>query len=106
MDCYMNLWTLAGHSGDGVGHRHRVCATRHTQSKGWLDGISIFGLGLRCFYMMGFDMGLMMPCFMRMRGLMLSWCVILVCHSGPTGIRSECSYSCLEEKGWGSCDAR
>lgn len=27
MDCYMNLWTVAGHSGDGVGRCYRVPAT-------------------------------------------------------------------------------
>jgi hypothetical protein len=27
MGCYMKLWTVAGHSADGVGRRYRVRAT-------------------------------------------------------------------------------
>lgn len=50
-------------------------------------------------YIIGFDMGAMMPCFMSTRGLTLAWKVTLVCHSGPTGILRECSYSCLDWKG-------
>lgn len=56
--------------------------------------------------MIGFDIGAMMPCFMITRGLVLSWKVTFVCHSGPTGIRKECSYCCLDSKGWGSWEAR
>lgn len=57
-------------------------------------------------YIMGFDMGAMMPCFMSTRGFVLSWNVSLVCHSGPTGSLRERSYCSLDSKGWGSWDER
>lgn len=57
-------------------------------------------------YIIGLDMGAMMPCFMITRGLVLSWNVSLVIHSGPTGRRSERSYCSRDSKGWGSCEER
>lgn len=51
-------------------------------------------------------MGVMMPCFISTRGLVLSWSVSLVIHSGPTGSRSERSYCCRDSKGCGSWEAR
>lgn len=43
-------------------------------------------------------MGAMMPFFINTRGLVVSWNVSFVIHSGPTGRRSERSYCCFDSK--------
>lgn len=50
-------------------------------------------------YTMGFDIGLMMPCFFRTRGLVPSWKLCLVVHSGPIGRRRDRSYCWRDSKG-------
>jgi hypothetical protein len=49
--------------------------------------------------------GLIMPCLMSTRGLVASWKVSEVDHSGPMGWRRDLSYCCLFSKGCGSCVA-
>lgn len=56
-------------------------------------------------YLVGLDMGAMMPCFISTLGLVLAWNVSLVIHSGPTGSLSDLSYCSLDSNGCGSCDA-
>ena len=57
-------------------------------------------------YSKGFDIGAIMPCFIRIRGFVASWKVSLVVHSGPTGKRRDLSYCCRVSKGCGRLDAR
>ncbi len=47
---------------------------------------------LHVYRTVGFDMGAMMPCLMMTLGLVTSWKVSFVCHSGPSGSRIERSY--------------
>ncbi len=57
------------------------------------------------FYLVGFDMGAMTPCFISTRGLVLAWNVSLVIHSGPTGSLRDLSYCSRDSNGCGSCEA-
>lgn len=57
-------------------------------------------------YIVGFDIGAIIPCLTITLGFVACWNDCLVIHSGPTGRRSERSYCCLDSKGWGSWEAR
>lgn len=57
-------------------------------------------------YIVGFDIGAIIPCLTITLGFVACWNDCLVIHSGPTGRRSERSYCCLDSKGCGSWEAR
>lgn len=47
-------------------------------------------------YCVGFAIGAIIPCFIKILGFVASWNVSLVIHSGPTGSRSARSYWSLD----------
>jgi hypothetical protein len=57
-------------------------------------------------YIRGFDMGWMMPCLSNTLGLVESWKVSFVVHSGPTGTLKLLSYCALFSNGCGRALAR